>query len=94
MTDECTCEGYGVWRYASCKAAAAAHTRGDVTPPGADGFDERVNRARRRGFQLGARVANDAAVEAIAQAALAILGKDRADGAIDLGALGVWVRSA
>jgi hypothetical protein len=40
------------------------------------------------GFQLGAKVEHDAAVAAVAQLALAVLGKDRADGEIDLGALG------
>ena len=41
-----------------------------------------------RGMRLGVRVEHEAAVRAIAQAALAILGKDRADGQVDLGALG------
>jgi hypothetical protein len=44
--------------------------------------------AWRRGFELGAQVVQRNAEDVIAQAALAVLGKDRADGEIDLGALG------
>jgi hypothetical protein len=40
------------------------------------------------GMQLGAKVEHRVAVEAIQQAALTVLGKDRGDGAIQLGALG------
>lgn len=40
------------------------------------------------GLQLGSKVEHRVAVEALQVAALAILGKDRGDGAIDLGALG------
>lgn len=40
------------------------------------------------GMKLGARVENRTAVQALQQAALTVLGKDRGDGAIDLGALG------
>ena len=43
------------------------------------------------GMQLGAKVEHRVAVEAIQQAALTVLGKDRGDGAIDLGALGTDV---
>ena len=53
---------------------------------------ELVNRERKiafdEGMQLGARVEHRVAVEALQQAALTVLGKDRGDGAIDLGALG------
>lgn len=44
--------------------------------------------AWQRGFELGAGVAQRNAEDIIAQAALAVLGKDRADGEVDLGALG------
>lgn len=42
------------------------------------------------GMQLGAKVEHQVAVRAIATAALSILGKDAADGVINLGALGKW----
>jgi hypothetical protein len=41
-----------------------------------------------KGAQFGARVEQRVAVEALQQAALAVLGKDRGDGPINLGALG------
>lgn len=43
------------------------------------------------GMQLGAKVEHRVAVEALQQAALTVLGKDRGDGAINLGALGTDV---
>jgi hypothetical protein len=43
------------------------------------------------GMNLGARVEHKAAVAAIAEAALHVLGQDRGDGATDLGRLGEWV---
>lgn len=56
-------------------------------------LDEAYNDGKRDGselgLKLGARIEHDRAVAAIAQAALAILGKDRSDGPVDLGALGV-----
>lgn len=48
------------------------------------------SRAFDEGVQIGARTEHNAARRAIAGAVLAILGKDRADGPVDLGALGVW----
>lgn len=42
------------------------------------------------GLQLGAQVEHKAAREAIARAALAVLGKDAGDGPVNLGALGEW----
>jgi len=54
--------------------------------------------ARREGFddgvQLGAKVEHDAAVAALADALLRVLGKDRGDGYIDLGAAGRWYPGA
>lgn len=41
-----------------------------------------------RGFQLGAQVEQRATREALAAFVLEVLGKDRADGEVDLGALG------
>lgn len=46
------------------------------------------SRAFSEGMQLGAKVEHRVAVEAIQQAALSVLGKDRGDGEINLGALG------
>ena len=43
-----------------------------------------------QGMQLGAKVEHGVAVEAIATAALHVLGKDVGDGEINLGALGSW----
>jgi hypothetical protein len=42
------------------------------------------------GMQLGAKIEHRVAVEAIATAALHVLGKDIGDGEIKLGALGSW----
>lgn len=42
------------------------------------------------GFQLGASVEHREAVAAVANALLAVLGKDAADGSINLGAAGRW----
>lgn len=42
------------------------------------------------GMHFGSRIATKVAVQAIATAALNVLGKDGADGIIDLGALGGW----
>jgi hypothetical protein len=42
------------------------------------------------GVQLGARVENRVAVQAIVTSLLTVLGKDRGDGVIDLGAAGRW----
>jgi hypothetical protein len=44
------------------------------------------------GLSLGHRVEHRVALEAVANALLDILGKDAADGAINLGAAGEWVR--
>lgn len=49
-----------------------------------------AQRAFGEGMQLGAKVEHQAAIEAIATAALHILCKDPGDGVIDLGALGKW----
>ena len=43
------------------------------------------------GIQLGSKLAQTDAINAIGMAALEILGKDRADGEIDLGALGKFL---
>jgi len=43
------------------------------------------------GFQLAAKVEHRATVEAVATMVLAVLGKDAADGWVDVGALGTWV---
>jgi hypothetical protein len=51
-------------------------------------FDRVRSSAFVEGMNLGASVENRVASDAIVAAALAILGKDRADGEIDLGALG------
>lgn len=50
-----------------------------------------TRKAHAEGMSLGASIENRIAISAIATAALAILGKDRADGIIDLGALGRWL---
>jgi hypothetical protein len=42
------------------------------------------------GMQLGAKIEHRVAVEAVATAALHVLGKDIGDGEIALGALGSW----
>lgn len=50
------------------------------------------------GFQLGAKLEHQAAVRAVGRLVLEVLGKDRSDGVIDLGALkdpdapdGLWL---
>ncbi len=43
-----------------------------------------------KGFQLGAKVEHRVAVKAACNALLEILGKDAADGVINLGAAGTW----
>lgn len=47
-----------------------------------------VTAAFHEGLELGAKVEQRVAREALQQAVLRVLGKDRGDGAIDLGALG------
>ncbi|HEY6006845.1 MAG TPA: hypothetical protein VIU40_00860, partial [Geobacteraceae bacterium] len=47
------------------------------------------SRAFDEGVQIGAQTEHNAARRAVAGAVLGILGKDRADGPVDLGALGV-----
>ncbi len=42
------------------------------------------------GFQLGASIAHESTVDIMADALLRVLGKDRGDGYIDLGAAGRW----
>jgi hypothetical protein len=48
------------------------------------------SRAFDEGIQLGARVEHRYAVQAVATAALHVLGKDVGDGEINLGSLGTW----
>jgi hypothetical protein len=50
-----------------------------------------VRAAYSDGMNLGAAVEHKAAVAAIAEAALHVLGQDRGDGVTDLGRLGEWV---
>lgn len=45
------------------------------------------------GFQLGAKTENSIAKRAVVGALLDIMGKDTADGVIDLGAAGNWVNT-
>jgi len=49
-----------------------------------------TSKAFGEGMQLGAKVEHRVAVEALATAALHVLGKDVGDGEIHLGALGSW----
>lgn len=42
------------------------------------------------GFRLGGQVESDYALKAVVTALLMVLGKDQADGIIDLGAAGRW----
>ena len=47
-----------------------------------------------RGWDLGGSIERRVAEEAVTAAALRVLGKDRGDGIIDLGALGRWYPQA
>jgi hypothetical protein len=55
---------------------------------------ENVKRAFNDGIDMGAHVVQQSATAAIVAALLEVLGKDAADGVIDLGAAGKWYASS
>lgn len=58
---------------------------------GLETSEEKEKIAFDQGLNLGSKIVHDEAVATIGQAVLRILGKDRGDGIIDLGALGEFI---